>query len=152
MNDIISPLAFGFGMHNFALAVTRVAVGAFFFFSGYHKLFNRERHAGLVDTFRRDRVPFITFNQWWVPFWEFIGGAMVALGLFTAWSAGVLAVICIVACICEAREKVDSYKPIDVCDRIDDYLYLPEVLYVVLLTSVVFAGPGQFSLDALLWH
>jgi hypothetical protein len=56
-----------------------------------------------------------------------------------------------VACGCEAAEKVAKYQPIDFADKIDDYLYLPEVLYVVMLTVSALAGGGAFSLDALIW-
>jgi hypothetical protein len=35
----------GLGLPEMALAVNRVAVGLFFFLSGYHKLFNAQRHA-----------------------------------------------------------------------------------------------------------
>jgi hypothetical protein len=42
------------------------------------------------------------------------------------------------------------YKPIDEADRIDDWLYLPEVLYAFMLIMVVSAGAGPYSLDALI--
>jgi putative oxidoreductase len=152
VDQILHTSAFGFGTFDFALAVARVTVGAFFFLSGYHKLFNKDRHSGLVQTLMRDHVPFPKFNQWWVPSWEFTGGLLLIVGLFTAFAAAVLAIVCLVACACEAREKVDSYKPIDIGDRIDDYLYLPEVLYLALLAVSIFAGPGHFSIDSLVWR
>jgi hypothetical protein len=34
----------GLGLPEMALAINRVAVGLFFFLSGYHKLFNAQRH------------------------------------------------------------------------------------------------------------
>lgn len=152
MEQVMWWLSFGFAFDNLALTVARVAVGAFFFLSGYHKLFNRERHAGLLKTLIEDKVPLPRFNQWWVPFWEFTGGFMVMIGLLTVFSASVLFIVCLVACACEARGKVASFKPIDTLDAIDDYLYLPEVLYLALLSVSIFAGPGQFSVDALIWR
>jgi uncharacterized membrane protein YphA (DoxX/SURF4 family) len=41
-------------------------------------------------------------------------------------------------------------KPIDKADRIDDWLYLPEILYVFMLITVVSAGAGPYSLNALI--
>jgi uncharacterized membrane protein YphA (DoxX/SURF4 family) len=41
-------------------------------------------------------------------------------------------------------------KPIDKADRIDDWLYQPEILYVFMLITVVSAGAGPYSLDALI--
>ncbi len=43
-----------------------------------------------------------------------------------------------------------TIKPIDDADRIDDFLYLPEVLYAFMLIMVVSAGAGPYSLDALI--
>ena len=43
------------------------------------------------------------------------------------------------------------YKPIDEADRIDDWLYLPEVLYAFMLIVVIAAGAGPYSFDALVW-
>jgi len=42
------------------------------------------------------------------------------------------------------------YKPIDEADRIDDWRYLPDVLYAFMLIMVVSAGAGPYSLDALI--
>ena len=42
------------------------------------------------------------------------------------------------------------YKPIDEADRIDDWLYLPEMLYAFMLIMVVSVGAWPYSLDALI--
>lgn len=149
--DLLTIAAHGFGLHDVALALVRIAVGVFFAISGFHKLFNKIRHQHLVQTLIADNVPAVRFNQWWVPGWEFVAGSMLAVGLLTAFSASVLAIVCIVACICEARERVAKYQPIDMADTIDDYLYLPEVLYLVMLAVSIFAGTGKYSLDAILF-
>ena len=44
------------------------------------------------------------------------------------------------------------YKPIDEADRIDDWLYLPEVLYAFMLIMVISAGAGPYSLDAFIFR
>jgi uncharacterized membrane protein YphA (DoxX/SURF4 family) len=149
--DLSYLLVHGFDAHDLALAVSRVAVGVFFAISGFHKLFVPERHARLMRTLTNDKVPFIRFMQWWVPGWEFVAGVMLAMGFMTAFSAVVLLVICLVACWTEAREKVAKYNPIDVADVIDDYLYLPEVLYIILLAVNLLAGAGAYSVDAWLF-
>ena len=33
---------------------------------------------------------------------------------------------------------------------LDDFLYLPEVLYVIILVWLIFSGPGRYSLDGLI--
>jgi len=47
-------------------------------------------------------------------------------------------------------QRIKFYKPIDQADRIDDWLYLPELLYAFMLIMVVSAGAGPYSLDALI--
>jgi uncharacterized membrane protein YphA (DoxX/SURF4 family) len=59
----------GIGWTDLAITLNRVAVGAFFMLSGYHKLFNAERHRSIVDELKG--VPAVGFNQWWVPLVEF---------------------------------------------------------------------------------
>ena len=53
------------------------------------------------------------------------------------------------AIVTSARQRIKDYKPIDEADRIDDWLYLPEVLYAFMLIVVISAGAGPYSLDAL---
>jgi putative oxidoreductase len=33
---------------------------------------------------------------------------------------------------------------------LDDFLYLPEVLYVLILLLLLFSGPGPYSIDAVI--
>ena len=134
-----------------ALTIPRVACGVFFAISGGHKLIVPERHAALVQTLKADKVPAVGLMQWWVPGWELVAGLALVAGFFTVPAAAVLATIMVVACICEAREKVAAYKPINVLDKVDDYLYLPEVLLLLMLVSVMLAGPGALSVDALVF-
>jgi putative oxidoreductase len=138
-SSVLQLASNGLGHPEIAGTVLRVAIGSFFACSGFNKLTNKPRHAGLIETFKADRIPFIPFMQWWVPGWEFTGGAMLAAGLFPTFAALVLLVICAVACFSEASSRVDAYKPINGADRWADYLYLPEVLYAVVLVAVILA-------------
>ena len=56
----------------------------------------------------------------------------------------------LVAIVTSGPQRIGVYKPIDEADRIDDWLYLPEVLYAFMLIMVVSAGAGPYSLDALI--
>jgi hypothetical protein len=57
-----------------ALTLNRVALGAFFAISGYHKLFNASRHATLTRTLQDDGVLAVPIMQWLLPTVEFGGG------------------------------------------------------------------------------
>jgi uncharacterized membrane protein YphA (DoxX/SURF4 family) len=140
----------GVGWTDVALTLNRIAVGAFFLLSGYHKLFDAERHRTFVDELKALGVPALGFNQWWVPLVEFSAGAGVLIGLLAPLAALGLLVVILVAIATTGRQRIAVYKPIDEGDRIDDWLYLPETLYAVMLIIVVSAGAGPYSLDALI--
>ena len=140
----------GVGYIDIALALNRIAVGAFFMLSGYHKLFNAERHRALADELKALGVPAVGFNQWWVPAVEFTAGGAVLIGFLAPLAALGLLVLIIVAIVTSGRQRINLYKPIDEADRIDDWLYLPETLYAVMLIMVVSASAGPYSLDAMI--
>ncbi len=147
---MIDLLFKGVGWTEIALTVNRVAVGAFFMLSGFHKLFNSQHHRALVDELKSLGIPAIGFNQWWVPSVEFAAGGAVLIGLLAPLAALGLIVIIIVALATSGLQKIEVYKPIDEADRIDDWLYLPETLYAVMLIMVISAGAGPYSLDAVI--
>lgn len=129
--------------------VLRFGAGLFFMLSGFNKLVNPERHQQLVSTLEADGVALVRFNQWWVPAVEFSAGAAVALGLLTSLAAAGLFVICAVAGLCEAKKRVDAMSPINGADRVDDYLYLPEIVWALVLAFIVAVGGGPVALDRL---
>jgi uncharacterized membrane protein YphA (DoxX/SURF4 family) len=140
----------GLGWTDLALTLNRVALGAFFMLSGYHKLFNAERHRMFVDELKGLGVPGVRFNQWWVPTVEFTAGGSLVIGLLAPLAALGLLVLMLVAIATSGLERVKLYMPIDRADRIDDWLYLPETLYAVMLVVVVSGGAGPYSLDAVI--
>lgn len=138
----------GVGWTDIALTLNRIVVGMFFMFSGYHKLFNPQRHRALVNELRELHVPAVGFNQWWVPTIEFTAGCAVFIGLLAPLAALGLLVIILVALATSGRQVIKAHKPIDEADRIDDWLYLPETLYAFMLIMIISAGAGPYSLDA----
>jgi|SRR5580693_1951651 uncharacterized membrane protein YphA (DoxX/SURF4 family) len=140
----------GLGWTELAIALNRIAVGAFFMLSGFHKLFDAPRHRTFVDELKSLGVPAVGFNQWWVPLVEFSAGGAVLIGLLAPLAALGLLVIILVAMATSGRQRIKIFKPIDEADRIDDWLYLPETLYAFMLIIIVSAGAGPYSLDALI--
>ena len=140
----------GIGWTDIAMTLNRIAVGSFFMHSGYHKLFNVERHRSFVDELKALGVPALGFNQWWVPLVEFSAGVAVLIGLLAPLAALGLLVIIVIAMATSGRQRIKALKPIDEADRIDDWLYLPETLYAFMLIIIISAGAGPYSLDALI--
>ena len=145
---MIDVLFKGIGWTDSALFLNRVAVGTFFMFSGYHKLFNAPRHRMFTDELKALHVHALGINQWWVPLVEFSAGGAVVIGLLAPLAALGLLVVILVACATSGRQRIKTYKPIDEADRIDDWLYLPETLYAFMLLLVISAGAGPYSVDS----
>ena len=144
---MIDMLFKGVGWSDIAFLLNRVAVGTFFMLSGYHKLFNAQRHRMFADELRALHIHVVAINQWWVPLVEFSAGGAVVIGLFAPLAAFGLIVVIVIADVTSGRERIESFKPIDRADRIDDWLYLPETLFAFMLLIIVSAGAGPYSVD-----
>ncbi|MGO9513131.1 MAG: DoxX family protein, partial [Steroidobacteraceae bacterium] len=122
---------------NAALTLNRVALGAFFAISGYHKLFNASRHATLTRTLQDDAVHAVPIMQWLLPSVEFGGGCALIIGLLSVLAAFGLFVICAGAFALDAVKRIRAWRPIDRADWLGDLLYVPEALYCIGLTVVM---------------
>lgn len=128
----------------------RISLGTFFTISGYHKLFNANRHATVLTTMQVDGVIDPRLNAWIIPLAEFSGGLAVAVGFLTPLAAAGLIIICCGATLLDGLKRITGMKPIDRADYVDDVLYLPEALYAIMLLTLIFLGSGPISVDHLL--
>ena len=78
---------------------------------------------------------------------EFACGAGQALGLLTPLCAAVLTGDMIVAI---ATNRIHSIQASGFLAWLDEFLYLPEVLYILILVWLIFSGPGRYSVDGLI--
>jgi len=101
-------LFLGIGWTDLAMTLNRIAVGAFFMLSGYHRLSNAERHRTFVDELKGVGVHAVGFNQWWVPLVEFSAGGAVLIGLLAPLAALGLLVIILVAIVTSGRHGPNS--------------------------------------------
>ncbi|MGB7194852.1 MAG: DoxX family protein [Collimonas pratensis] len=130
------------------LLLARVNVGLFFSISGYNKLFVPANQAAMLDTMQHAGIPFPEFNAVFVAMFEFVFGALLGLGLLTRPSALVLLAIVSVATITDGIHKIPA--GLGPLDWYDWFLYLPEVLYGLLLFWILLAGAGRFAGDQVL--
>jgi len=128
------------------ILVTRVAVGLLFFLSGRAKLFVRERREQMRQTLIEAHLPFPKFNAVFVSTVEFVCGLLLVLGAVTPLASALLAVLMIVAIGTIAIRNVKASSP---AEWLAVFLYLPEVLYLVILIWLFFSGPGWLSIDHL---
>ena len=104
---MIDILFNGIGWTDIALTLNRIAVGAFFFLSGFHKLFNAERHRTFAEELKSLGVHAVGFNQWWVPSVEFSAGGAVLIGLLAPLAALGLLVVILVATVTSGRQRIE---------------------------------------------
>ena len=129
------------------VTAARVLIGIFFCISGGTKLFVKAQFGVLERTMVQIHVPFPHGTALFVATVEFACGVGLALGFLTPLCAAMLTGDMIVAI---TTTSVHSIRAKGFLARLDDFLYLPEVLYVLILVWLIFAGPGRYSVDGLI--
>ncbi len=127
--------------------LARVVVGLLFFLSGRGKLFVPERREQMRQTLSEAHVPFPEFNAVFVSAVEFVCGVLLVLGALTPLACVMLGCVMIMAIAMIAIRNVKASSPLN---WLSEFLYLPEVLYLVILIWLFFSGPGWLSVDHLI--
>ena len=129
------------------ILVARLAVGLLFFLSGCGKLFVPERREQTRGTLVAAHIPFPEFNALFVSMIEFVFGFLLILGALTPVACVMLGCVMIVAILTTAVRNIKAADPIG---WLSEFLYLPEVLYLMILFWLFLSGPGWFSIDHLI--
>ena len=129
------------------ILLARLAVGLLFFLSGCSKLFVPERRQQMRETLIAAHVPFPEFNAVFVSAVEFVCGVLLVLGALTPLACALLACVMITAIGMTAIRNIKASSPLN---WVAEFLYLPEVLYLVILIWLFFSGPGWLSVDRLI--
>ena len=129
------------------MTVARVLIGIFFCISGGTKLFVPAQFSLMEQTLAQSHIPLPHANALFVSLVEFACGAGLLLGLLTRLCAVALVAVMIVAI---ATNRIQSIHVSGALAWLDDFLYLPEVLYVIILVWLIFSGPGRYSIDGLI--
>ena len=132
-----------------AILVTRLAVGLLFFLSGRGKLFVPERREQMRQTLLEAHIPFPEFNALFVSTVEFVFGLLLIFGALTPISCLMLGGLMIVAIATMAVRNIKASSPVG---WLAEFLYLPEVLYLVILIWLFFSGAGWVSVDHLILY
>ena len=130
----------------FAILLVRISLGIFFAISGAKKLFVASRTCQMYETLVGAGVPFAHLMTYFVASIEFIGGCLLVIGLLSSLCCAALIIQMIVAVITVRLATIPA--GLSFLDWLDEFLYLPEVLYILILAWLICSGPGRFSLDA----
>ena len=129
------------------VTAARVLTGVFFCISGGTKLFVPSKFSEMQQTMIQSHIPFPYATALFVSVVEFACGGGLVIGLLTPLCAVMLMGDMIVAIL---TNRIGSIHSSGLLAWLDDFLYLPEVLYVLILFWLLFSGPGAFSVDGLM--
>jgi len=132
-------------LEQFAILLVRVSIGLFFAISGANKLFVAGGTKPVYETLVKAKVPFPRQTAYFVSSVEFVGGSLVTVGLLSSPACVALMIDMTVATLTSAVATLP--KGLSPVNWLDDFLYLPEVLYVLFFIWLICAGPGRFSVD-----
>ena len=132
-------------LEKYAILLVRVSIGPFFAISGGNKLFVAGGTQPVYETLVKAKVPFPHQTAYFVAGVEFVGGSLVSVGFLSSPACAALLIDMIVATLTSAISTLP--KGLSPLNWLDDFLYLPEVLYVLFFIWLIGSGPGKFSVD-----
>ena len=133
------------GLEQYAILLVRISLGLFFAITGANKLFVAGDMKDIYDTLVKAKVPFPRQTAYFVASVEMIGGSLVAVGLLSSAASVALLIDMVVATLTSALSTMP--KGLSPLNWLDDFLYLPEVLYMLFFIWLICSGPGNFSVD-----
>ena len=129
----------------YAILLVRVSIGLFFAISGANKLFVTGGTKPIYDTLVKAKIPFPRQTAYFVAGVEFVCGSLLTVGFLSSPACAALMIDMIVATLTNAVSTLP--KGLSPLNWLDDFLYLPEVLYVLSFIWLICSGPGKFSVD-----
>ena len=132
-------------LEQYAILLVRVSIGLFFAISGANKLFVAGGTKPVYDTLVKAKVPFPRQTAYFVATVEFVCGSLLTVGFLSGPACVTLLIDMIVATLTSSLSTLP--KGLSPLNWLDDFLYLPEVLYVLFFVWLICSGPGKFSVD-----
>jgi putative oxidoreductase len=129
----------------YAILLVRVALGLFFAISGANKLFTASGTKLVYETLVKAKIPFPHQTAYFVSGVEFVCGSLLTVGFLSSLASVALLIDMMVAVLTNALSTLP--QGLSSLSWLDDFLYLPEVLYVLFFISLICSGPGKFSVD-----
>jgi putative oxidoreductase len=132
-------------LEEFVALLARISLGVFFAISGGNKLFVAGQYKRMYETIVGAGIPFPHLMTYFVSSVEFVCGCLLIIGL--------LSTLCCVAFVIDMTVAITTVqlatitKALSFIDWLDDFLYLPEVMYIIIFLWLICSGPGRLSID-----
>jgi uncharacterized membrane protein YphA (DoxX/SURF4 family) len=130
------------------ILIARLSVGTLFALSGSGKLFVPSRRDEMLRTLRDAGIPAPGMNAILVSSVEFLFGILLVMGFLTPLCCLMLSGVMVVALVTSLLPRIEAPS---LASWLGSVLYLPEVLYLVILVWLFLSGPGWCSVDYLMW-
>jgi putative oxidoreductase len=128
-------------LEQYAILLVRVSLAI----SGANKLFVAGSTQTMYETLVEAKVPFPHLMTYFVSGVEFVGGSLLTVGFLSSLACVALLVDMLVAILTTKLSAMP--KGLSPLNWLDDFLYVPEVLYVLFFILLICFGPGKFSVD-----
>jgi putative oxidoreductase len=145
--ELVRSFLFGSrSWEQFSIVIARISLGIFFAISGGNKLFVASHTRQMYETLVGARIPFPHFMTYLVSSVEFVGGCLLVIGFLSS--------LCCAALIIQMAVAITTVQLATIPARLsflewlDDFLYLPEALYIIILVWLICSGPGRLSVDS----
>ena len=132
-------------LEEFAVLLARISLGAFFVISGENKLFVTSQYRIMYQTIVGAGIPLPHLMTYFVSSVEFVCGCLLIIGLLSTVCCMTFIIDMIVAITTVQLATIT--KALSFIDWLDDFLYLPEVMYIIIFFWLISSGPGRFSVD-----
>jgi putative oxidoreductase len=132
-------------LEEYAILTVRIALGLFFAISGGNKLFVPSQTQTMYETLVAAGVPLPHLMTYFVSSVEFVSGLMLMAGFLTSLACIALMGDMTVAILTTKLSGLP--KGASPLNWLDNFLYLPEALYILFFIWLICSGPGEFSID-----
>ena len=130
-------------LEEFVVLLARISLGVFFTISGGNKLFVANQYKLMYETIVGAGIPFPHLMTYFVSSVEFACGCLLIIGLLSTLCCVAFIIDMIVAItVGNHHQGALVYR-----DWLDDFLYLPEVMYIIIFLWLISSGPGRLSID-----
>jgi len=132
-------------LEEFVVLLARISLGVFFAISGGNKLFVATQYKLMYETIVGAGIPFPHLTTYFVSSVEFACGCLLIIGLLSTFCCVAFIIDMIVAITTVQLATIT--KALSFIDWLDDFLYLPEVMYIIIFLWLISSGPGRLSID-----
>jgi putative oxidoreductase len=132
-------------LEEFTVLLARISLGVFFAISGGNKLLVASQYDIMYKTIVGAGIPFPHVMTFFVSSVEFVCGCLLIVGLLSTLCCMAFIINMIVAITTVQLATIT--KSLSFIDWLDDFLYLPEVLYTIIFLWLISSGPGRRSVD-----